>query len=108
MTRKAHDALKASIRHWKRMAAGKRRNKESPTADHCALCKEFQDNFGDPDFCTGCPVSEKTKLTGCLGTPFSEAWRAWRNCGGDSPEFKAAARKEIEFLESLLPKRKKK
>ena len=71
MTRKTHDALKASIRHWKRLASGKRRKGEWMLSDDCALCGLFIED----------------------------------HCGA---RFKAAARVELKFLESLLPKRKRK
>jgi len=50
----------------------------------------------------------KTKQKFCTGTPYSEASIALDAASADRLElFKAAALKEVEFLESLLPQPKK-
>lgn len=93
--------IKSSAEHWRRMATGKQKKDEAPFARCCDLCDTFLDND-----CEGCPVYNKTKEKGCLGTPYVEAVSCFvddqRNF--KNPNFILAAQKELEFLESLLPK----
>ena len=95
-------ALKLSIAHWLRLSTGKRRKEEGITADQCALCKLF---FQQHDRCKGCPVRKKTGRIGCSGSPYDLVYANSNNL--DSPQFKAAAKLELEFLRSLLPKKRK-
>src|SRR5689334_6486097 len=88
-------ALNNSIQHWERLASGQRLDGEGPYGDCCALCKLF---FTRLCTCDGCPVKLKTGLDGCQGSPYWEAQKRWIEVGADSPEFKAAAAKELEFL----------
>lgn len=105
MNAKTLSALKRSIRHWERMAASKR-NKESCYADGCPLCKLFYEpRTPRSDNCTGCPVKRKTGHSLCRETPWLAAAREladWRNHYGIRGQY---VEEEIEFLESLLPKR---
>lgn len=94
-------ALKQSIAHWNRLATGRRRNGETVGASQCALCQLFL-YMRD---CKGCPVAEKVNRSGCELTPYMDAVNALCAHGHDSPEFKAAAKVELEFLRSLLPKK---
>jgi hypothetical protein len=103
MNKRTLTALNKSIEHWERMRSGNTRPGEEPSIDHCALCGLF---FWDND-CKGCPVAEKTKETCCDGSPYEQSANAWYGRGSHSTEFKAAAKKEITFLKSLLPKTKK-
>lgn len=98
-------ALKSSIAHWKRLAAGKRRLGEGIGANSCALCRLF---LGKQITCRGCPVSKHTGEKTCVGTPYWRAEQAGETYGLDSERFKLEAAKELAFLESLLPKRRKK
>lgn len=92
-------ALDESIDHWERLATGNRREDEDMTEHDCALCGLFFPS------CRGCPVSEKTGAGGCYGSPFRDAIKAFKLNGNNynSPEFKSAALKELEFLKSLRP-----
>ena len=102
-------ALKKSIAHWERLASGQRKRGEWIGPTHCALCKLFI--AGD---CEDCPVAEETGYSYCDGTPY-EIVQAYidarflvdRESILNSKEFKSAARKELRFLKSLLPKQKK-
>ena len=89
-------ALLSSIDHWKDYENGE--EERFPTASLCALCSLFYDKN-----CNGCPVILKTNKQICLETPYIDAANAYRMHGPKSPEFKAAAKLEREFLESLLP-----
>jgi hypothetical protein len=121
MTRKALTALKSSIAHWERLASGKRRGGESIGSSHCALCRKFL--LANPLLldCEGCPVKEKTGYHGCQKTPYQDVelvffrqrqdisdsgvdWDKAKGLALDTPEFKRAAKKELAFLKSLLPK----
>jgi hypothetical protein len=96
-------ALKQSIAHWKRLSTGKRREGETVGAAHCALCDLFLN-----DGCSKCPVAQKVQRSGCSLTPYNDACDAHNAHGIDSPEFKSAAKVELEFLQSLLPKQRTK
>lgn len=96
-------ALKSSIKHWVRLSTGKRRSNEDTGVNHCALCKIY--HSGE---CEGCPVSEKTGQTYCDGSPFEAAVEVKHKYGISSKQFKQAAKRELKFLKSLLPKRRKK
>jgi hypothetical protein len=82
---------------------GKRREGETVGAAHCALCDLFLN-----DGCSKCPVAQKVQRSGCSLTPYAAACDAHCEHGIDSPEFKAAAKVELEFLQSLLPKQRTK
>lgn len=101
MTKRALTALKESIRHWEEMARTGW-EKEQPDAEHCALCRVFNWPPSLKALCDGCPVSHSTGRILCVGTPFSEAHRNYRN--EDKRGFKKHARAEVAFLKSLLPK----
>lgn len=107
-------ALKSSIAHWERLATGKRKHNECVGVDDCSLCGMFNKHksLKDPapdTRCNGCPVFEHTGERFCKDTPFDQA----QDIAGmvdefdeplDTEMFKEAAQKELEFLESLLPK----
>lgn len=103
MNTKTLKALKQGIAKWKRLADGVGTKDENISSDQCSLCNLFFDGG-----CFGCPVYEKTKISGCHGTPYQEAYRAARSSDWNlqSEKFKAAAKKEYLFLRSLLPKKK--
>lgn len=96
-------ALKASIAHWRRMATGTPRKAEAPVTSQCRLCDLF---IGSPNWCEGCPVNAKTGPN-CVGTHYQAAAIAYHAIGIDSLQFKSAAKRELKFLESLLPKKRK-
>jgi len=107
MNKATAKALEQSIKHWERMRDGKRHKTkddtdnsidglEVPMAEDCALCRKF-----DCQICEGCPVMNKTGKDNCDGSPYWKARYAFNERGVDSPEFKAAAQKMIDFLESL-------
>ena len=95
-------ALKESIKHWKRLST-KRMEREWIGPDHCALCGLF---WRQTPRCKGCPVSELSGSTLCQKTPYSEVLKVIK-FGLDSHEFKEAAKEELKFLKSLLPKKNK-
>jgi hypothetical protein len=107
MTNTALQALKGSIKHWEELAAGYGGVFNTPSSPYCPLCKHFI-----RDVCRGCPVREKTQAPLCQNSPFSSIQSMWDKDlitpKNDykylkSKVFKAAAKKELEFLESLLP-----
>jgi len=101
MNAKTLSALKSSIAKWRLWAAGKMRRDETPGAGSCPLCGLFIKKM-----CLGCPVRERTGLPACEETPYCVAYHLWVMTPRPSQEFKSAAAKEVEFLESLLPKDK--
>lgn len=104
MNERTLTALKESIEHWERLASGETGFVEDVGSADCALCTIFLDEHE----CAGCPVHEKTGAEKCAFSPYVEALNSRRKYGLDSPQFKSAARKELKFLKSLLPKPTKK
>jgi hypothetical protein len=111
MNPKTLKALKSSIAHWTRLATGKARKGEDIFTTHCALCRRFYTKAsierGEP--CMSCPVSNKTGLSYCKGSPWVEASRALADAYYiyKAPRFLAAARRELAFLKTLLPRKPK-
>ena len=100
-------ALHESQAHWKRHWKGKALKGEGVFEQSCALCHVFKISKKIP--CLGCPVRNKTGLSYCVGSPWAGACNFWRSrFTKQSAAFRAAARKEWEFLMSLEPKRRKK
>ena len=106
----ARRALRSSIAHWKRMLAGKERPGEAPNGWWCSLCELFDE--GGHGECSACPVRQKTGQRCCLGSPYWRANEAYHARGSGYPdaerEWKAAAKRQIAFLESLLPRKESK
>lgn len=124
MTRRAERALRKSIKHWKNIVAEKEPSKGT---QDCALCSEFVVHA-----CIGCPVRTCTRRLYCAGTPYERFRTTWdkvyveaskcderlANALGTSttekgrwaatPELKAIAQAEVDFLTSLLPDKKPK
>lgn len=110
MTEQAKKALKESIEHWRRVAAGTMKPGESVGAQHCALCKEFNHGSKPYNYCDGCPVKDRTGKQGCVGSPFEpfEENLDWMDESEFSrwlatDEARTLAAAELAFLESLLP-----
>lgn len=107
-------ALKRSILLW-------RLKRDAPSPDNitlgsigCPLCELILPREGELWDCKGCPVSAKTGVNSCGRTPYEHArnalsdWRdAWSEGWPDHDkwprQWQAAAKAEINFLESLLP-----
>ena len=89
-------ALESSIRIWERRASGHIDN--SP----CPLCQLSVFSESDDDLCKGCPVHLHTGNS-CAGTPFYEWSAAQENFDKENSEAAVlAAKKELEFLKSLM------
>lgn len=85
-------------------------------AKNCALCEMFSENLPVIKICVGCPVWKKTGERCCADTPYDD-WmeiqeaREKRDRDYDSlwecfdEKSKEAAKKELEFLKSLLPEK---
>jgi hypothetical protein len=97
-------ALKESIAHWERMANGNP-NKETPQSNECALCQRF--SIGCRTSGEKCPVFLFSGFRSCINTPWRGASDARFSGGLTSKEFCDAAKKELKFLKSLLPKEEK-
>lgn len=108
MNEKTLTALRGSIEKWRAIADGTREDRGSVD---CPLCIAFPSSF-----CDGCPVAQAGHPR-CRGTPYTDEWRTLLPNDGDlqktygpagiraiSDRAKAAARKEVAFLESLLPR----
>ena len=100
MDKETLKALRGSISKWRAIAAGR---KKDQGWENCPLCIKFLHN--SEDICSGCPVSAKTHSAGCRGTPYER----WEELGGltekaTTTRLVRAAKAEVRFLESLLPK----
>ena len=98
-------ALKAAILHWVRMLTNKRRwvgdDYEEPNADCCACCKRWNKATSSVT-CARCPICIYTSRKWCYRTPYIAAGQAFDSYGHKSRKFKAAAQKEIDFLNKVL------
>jgi hypothetical protein len=98
-------ALEDSIAHWKQIANAKRVGDASLTAADCELCREFRNKANAS--CDECPVRKRTGALHCAETPYRAAIEAhirWACAPWDeryADAFRAVAREELAFLESL-------
>jgi len=110
MKAKTLAALKKSIKHWEQNVVAKTPEEASIGPDDCALCGLFIDNLDAAyNSCIGCPVREKTGQELCEGTPYELAankYQDWRRASTPRSSFTRAAKAELKFLKSLLPKEK--
>lgn len=92
-------ALRESIRKWKWLVKYLTKYQMAPLTgtDSCSLCSIFIQND-----CFGCPVFEYTGEPYCSKTPYAK----YANIRNYKPGIKYA-QQEVEFLESLLPTKKK-
>lgn len=94
-------ALRASIKHWEENVAAETPENASVDAAYCALCRKFYKDH----LCIGCPVMTNTGFSCCENSPYENAndklydWEI----GGSRANWRRAAKKELEFLKSLLP-----
>ncbi len=110
MTARTLQALKGSIEKWERIVAGTGGDRGYR---NCPLCALFL-RYSEPT-CEGCPVAAKSGRPNCEKTPYI----AWHESGDRSyeaidkswfahgPKSLAAAKRELAFLKSLLPKEAK-
>ena len=104
MTPGALKALRGSIKKWQSVVAGTMAPTDALSCHTCPLCHLFHDK--SPGWCQGCPVKLTTGLDTCQGTPFYDYHKAVKH--NDSKAMTAAARAELAFLRSLLPRPKRK
>ena len=100
MDPKTETALRQSVEKWRKNSRVRKLGNAKVGAEHCPLCLLFND-YVNPDVgegCNCCPVKGRTGHAGCVGTPYEDAEGA---C--DEESFRAAAKEELAFLESLLP-----
>lgn len=107
-------ALEASIKHWEENVAAKTKAEASIFGDSCPLCQLFTHAWQDEEYeisCCGhpdhgrCPVFARTSEDECGGSPWIHALKAWNNWkDSPTPQWRAAAQAELDFLRSLLPK----
>ncbi|MCK5606801.1 hypothetical protein KAR91_33170 [Candidatus Pacearchaeota archaeon] len=93
--------LEGSILKWEKICKDRRSVDNSEI--NCLLCKAHKS-------CKGCPVSKRTAITGCVGTPYqrwvdhqidvhdsSQPFRRQKGC----KICDELAQKELDFLRSL-------
>ena len=109
MDKKTLKALKESIAKWEKNTQAKTPTDFLIGADKCPLCKLFLSNA-----CYGCPIANKMCEPFCLRTPYRTVedhfldWKDQFMSGEDCTRSKhiaiVAAKREVKFLKSLLPK----
>lgn len=116
MKPETREALEGSILKWQKIVDGTGADRGGI---NCPLCRRFDDSGhndeGEPTECTTdddelCPVAIRTGETDCGNTPYID-WAAlpkdarWFTDGqmANTPERKAAAQRELDFLISLRP-----
>jgi hypothetical protein len=101
--------LKKSTAHWKRLATKKTKEGESIGISHCACCLKFYHD--EKGYCFSCPIKQATGKAYCQDTPWDEIKKLMDSINMDNfiktEEFIKLAKKELKFLQSLLPKKKK-
>lgn len=115
------DALRKSIRMWQSRASGIEVGEE----EQCPLCAYHTVRFVDGEWvdCTGCVVCLKSEANytdeygkkaasdvdflSCQRTPYEVAHRTAQYLGQDSVEGRATAAKEVDFLISCMPKKRR-
>ena len=118
MSRKTLAALEGSIKKWERIVEG---IDADAGTENCPLCALFHpDSASTEEFrrfykhsCRGCPVQQATGEPFCINTPYQDWQRAVRPRGYTFPfyakdnESVMCAVLELEFLKSLLPRKRK-
>jgi len=103
--------LEESIKHWERLASGNRAPHEDIGSKQCSLCRTYMHSLAFDQSCLACPVYEHTGRRYCGNTPYqlideirNKMTSLTQHQFLDTEEFKEVAKKELEFLKSLLPK----
>lgn len=110
MKKRTLKALQKSIEKWEKNTLAEKPRNLTLGWGECPLCTLFIDKD-----CFGCPVSAKNdKHIFCQGTPYDsvvknhDEWVARASLRLDQTEARkktiAAAKRELKFLKSLLPK----
>lgn len=98
------NALQGSIAKWEAIVAG---NGVDRGWANCPLCMRFNNPETDnEEECGGCPVAEEVGMTACEETPYyewAELFAVGQPKAANTPERKALAQAELDFLRSLLP-----
>jgi len=108
LTKRVRAAIEASIKHWEEAWAEPNPCEINLGRDQCALCALFWD-----DDCERCPVFVATGAIHCEASPYVAAFGAKQDWLGrytanlfdkdkKRTRWKIQARKEINFLKSLL------
>lgn len=103
MDKETLDALKGSVAKWVAIEAG---DGMDIGWKNCPLCAMFNPPNAQYRDCDGCPVAEAAGTPGCENTPYIEwvdSFDLLEQKIATTPELKALARAELDFLRSLLP-----
>lgn len=103
MDKQALKALKGSIKKWRGVID---KSVEDKGPDNCPLCMLFRIRNRNT-MCKGCPVAKRTHAQGCRKTPYEDLDDHYVSRCIGCPLCDYLAKKELDFLKSLLPKRRK-
>ena len=108
MNKRTAKALEESIEHHKQNLLAETPDDVSLGVENCALCELY---IMRNKTCAGCPVAERAGNALCTNTPYKKLgvahtvwcthWSMTDKHGHCRRKFRAAEKKEIEFLESL-------
>lgn len=73
MNKVTHEAIIASIMHWEENLREENIHNVKIYSVDCPLCKIFYREKGANKICKNCPVSLKTTLGACMGSPWTYA-----------------------------------
>lgn len=78
MDPKTEEALDASITHWEEVCAMPIVGDVDLGVGACALCSRFHTGNNHDDCCSGCPVHLATGSKSCRGSPYFDAYDAYK------------------------------
>ncbi len=101
MDERTRTALEGSIEKWELIVSGEGTDQGTLNCPLCELFWQWSQQSDKP--CEGCPVSARTGLTCCRGTPYPFYREALAAHGERSPQAIGAAMAELNFLQNLRP-----
>ncbi len=99
MDERTLEALRGSVAKWQQIVDGEGMDLGTY---NCPLCLEFYDGEESGD-CDGCPVAAKTGTQYCNRTPYEDLELNMKPRETYTEVDVEGARRELEFLKSLLP-----
>lgn len=100
--RDALAALRDSIAHWERMAAGTHGVHEDTGPGCCACCSVFYQGGVPIKACITCPIGIRSGRSHCSGTPYGDAERAFIARRAGYVYHQAALDAEVTYLRETL------
>lgn len=105
MDQRTLEALKGSIEKWRRIVYKGASNGGPEDCPLCQLFNTYEHKYGlAGEKCVGCPVMERTGVSGCEGSPYEKIENSFYvDPINEDPKVLKHAKAELAFLKSLLP-----